>query len=791
MIANSLLIKVCGVWVMMLFIVTLSGCGGGGGGSSSPNEIAQTPPKLEPCKGIKISTGECLSQQEFKQRRDKIADRHLANREYQNQWGLQRIKAHRAHAALEIKHGKGVKPGSGVTIGIIDTGVNLNHYEFRGANIERRPPPIPGYDSSGYTPDRERLDRHGTAVTSIIAAQANGTDFIGVAPGAAVKMFPISPGSFDPDRLYAPASMNALASRDGGDAQILNTVFAEGIDILNLSIGRQGLIENYSEQELRGSLPQTIAALAQAGKKNKTVLVWAAGNDHGSLCAAGSPNCRYGYYASRNEHRYGINASSPFVWGAGLAARLDELAGHSIAVVATDKNGTIADFSNRCGIAKDICIAAPGVNVSIATGRDEVGTGDGTSAAAPMVSGGLALMKHFFRDQLSHTDLVTRLFDTADKDGRYRDQSIYGQGLMDLEAAVSPVGAPTVTTGNQVGDADYSLQATSMSLGHAFGDGLSHSLLGQEIVAFDSSGAPFWLDLDNFTAEQKFRGLPITQRLHNLMHHHPITQHPQTRMDVPPSIALDQHGNLFAPHRWRTGFYAQPTASPSSLFNLAEQAVTVQYQSPRGWQAMGFTTAGLPHAAPESGAIFTWQPGSLLMRFRTGWLGEHKSMLGSMTDGAFGELAADSFVTGLELGTAFKGWQLAADAEIGFITAQSRGGIISGLSDVVTSAVSLRANRHLTKEDEVVLSISQPPRIEQGQAAFVLPVGRTKDGRVLHERFSADLAPSGRQIDVAARWYRQGVFGGEWRTEMTISHHPGHTREHPDISLLAGWKVTF
>ena len=57
-----------------------------------------------------------------------------------------------------------------------------------------------------------------------------------------------------------------------------------------------------------------------------------------------------------------------------------------------------------------------------------------------MVAGGLAIMKQLFRGQLSNTDLVSRLFATANKTGIYADRTIYGQGLMDLDAATNPWG---------------------------------------------------------------------------------------------------------------------------------------------------------------------------------------------------------------------------------------------------------------------------------------------------------------------------------------------------------------
>lgn len=63
----------------------------------------------------------------------------------------------------------------------------------------------------------------------------------------------------------------------------------------------------------------------------------------------------------------------------------------------------------------------------------------GTSFAAPMVTGGLAVMKHGFRGQLSNTDLLAPLPETADRSGRYADAKTYGRGLMDLAAATSPM----------------------------------------------------------------------------------------------------------------------------------------------------------------------------------------------------------------------------------------------------------------------------------------------------------------------------------------------------------------
>ncbi|MDA8735726.1 hypothetical protein N9M56_06765, partial [Porticoccaceae bacterium] len=84
-----------------------------------------------------------------------------------------------------------------------------------------------------------------------------------------------------------------------------------------------------------------------------------------------------------------------------------------------------------------------------------------------MVSGSLALLKQLF-PSVGNYELVNRLLVTANKSGIYADSSIYGQGLLDLNAATRPVGnlgspasnhldagliAPNINSINIVGDA--------------------------------------------------------------------------------------------------------------------------------------------------------------------------------------------------------------------------------------------------------------------------------------------------------------------------------------------------
>ena len=555
------------------FAIVLAGC---------------SPPTTQPPSScLETADHGCISGAEFESRRDAIAREHLADPEYQEQKALERVNAHQAHASLEVVHGSGTKPGEGVTIGIIDSGVDLNHPELAGAQLEE-------FLLQGV-PDEIRNDprdfSHGTAVTSVIAAQPNDKGFIGLAWGADFKVFAAPLSGPDPNSYpggYDPRTYDWSAA--------YRTVLASGVAIVNASyyaVGR--FVENYTAAQTRAVLPQ-LKVVAQEGVAEPTIFVWAAGNDHGDPC---SPQSDENCVADPGDPSKGhYDATSPNVLG-GAVALLEELQGHNVVVAALAEDGSIADYSNRCGVAADWCIAAPGSGI-IGAYFGPLGTGvarglGGTSYATPLVTGGLALMKQLFRNQLSHRELVTRLFWTADKGGLYTDSATYGQGALDLGAAVSPVGTPRVTTGNRIDNPGQSIQTTRLRLGSALGDGFSRSAAGLELAAFDELGAPFWFELPTLT------DLAST-----------------------PS-ALEQLRELMAPPVTNSLLDLAGATTLARVASGLELSFTDPGQRP---------TPGLGRPEPGMGALLSWQPrpfgqdrtlrvgqGQPLTAARIGWLG--------------------------------------------------------------------------------------------------------------------------------------------------------------------------
>ena len=785
--------------VMLLAAAALlSACGGGGGGSAMSDSSSDPDPGSTTggrCVGTAIFG--CLAA---------------------NQWGLGRIRAEAAWRRISQNAGRTTAPGAGQTVGVIDSGIDTGHPAFcQGSSSCSKTVTEEFFD--GATDETGATTSHGTAVASVIVGRL--LDASGVAWGADVAMFaiPLGPGGGD----YRPVSLGGLAGEDTGFEAVIDRVLAwssgtRTIDFVNLSLGLKGVVDMYSAADLRTSYGASIAAFAQSGVTDKTVFVWAAGNGHGRPCDRadfpGNPDlCES--YVEHGQTRYRVNARSVEILS-GLPVHIPELRGHAISVVAVGRDGLIASFSNRCGSAARWCLAAPGVDVRAAyfgpdPATDEAGVRgsagfSGTSAAAPMVTGALVVMKHFFRDQMSNTDLVTRMMLTARKTGIYADSAIYGQGLLDLNAATTPVGTSSLALGKTVNGPRSPATQARFDLGDAFGNALSLSFAGQDIAAFDEHGAPFWYRLGGFARAAPRASAMV--RLDAFMAPSLADRELRTgaRTAGPPLLG----GFVPAPGAsrqagMRFGYLDAPVPGlGGGHLSLAGRAMAFDADGPGGLGFAVFSTEGMRGRAPVSGALLSWQPSpdrpgdgtgapaGPTLRLEGGWMVERKTMLGSRSAGAFGRLSTGAAFVGLGGGMQVGSWRLNVSAELGMAHARAGGGMLTGVSPLYSSAFALRAERALDANSSLRVSVSQPLRVETGRARLSVPVGRTKEGEVLRRSLTAGLAPDGRQIDLAARWRKRLDTGGELRLGATWTFHPAHDAAAPsELAVLAGWRRSF
>ena len=397
--------------------VTATGGGGSGGGgptNPSPQPPDNPPPPPPPDNPSPPSPPDPDPPPDLQA----LAASYEAHSDYQAAWGLAQINAATAYARIAGRDGPGTAPGAG-RVAVIDNGIDADHWEFDGlATSETCHPSLGCGDRS-----------HGTPVASVIAARRDNTLIFDPPEAARYNFHGVAWGIDRLDMLSIPFS-----SRSGNYMGIAPEAVDNGVhglagyfsalqqpaDFVNMSFGTSGLVENYDRSTFEELYAPAIQTLAQTDKATgKTILVMAAGNAHGVSCASPEPNCVGGR----------IDATSPGIY-AGLPVFEQSLQSHMVAVAATDRNGGIASFSNRCGVAAKWCIAAPGDWMRLASYNYNEGPPPkeqrgydptrGTSFAAPFVTGGLAVLKHWFQSQLANEALLERLLPHRAGDARPR-----------------------------------------------------------------------------------------------------------------------------------------------------------------------------------------------------------------------------------------------------------------------------------------------------------------------------------------------------------------------------------
>jgi hypothetical protein len=245
---------------------------------------------------------------------------------------------------------------------------------------------------------------HGSSVASLIGAAHDGRGIMGIAPNVKVAA-------------YNPFDETATAGwEDIGLG--LNAVLRAGASVVNLSLGVPKVT---FDPEWAGVYSQ--ASLLGAGKN--ALFVHAAGND-------------------------GLAQGQNIDWTSALSLR------NLIVVGSVGPTGEISAFSNTPGTAcftvADACgqgaslmnrfLVAPGEWVLASDGAGGVTRVSGTSFAAPMVSGAVALLHNRWGWLKNHPgETADLLFLTATDLGAPGVDEIYGHGLLDIGASQSPLNA--------------------------------------------------------------------------------------------------------------------------------------------------------------------------------------------------------------------------------------------------------------------------------------------------------------------------------------------------------------
>ncbi|MBZ5586294.1 MAG: S8 family serine peptidase [Acidobacteriia bacterium] len=297
--------------------------------------------------------------------------------EYDNAWGVKTINARAVH--------NGGNRGQGVKVCVIDSGIDATHpdlYQYYAG----------GYDFVNDDDNPADDNGHGTHVAGTIAALANNTGVIGVAPQASILAYKIlgadGSGSFS----------DAIAA--------VERCAADGGKITSNSYG----------------------STADPGSLVKAAFDKAAAEGILHVAAAGNARSIFACNAVAYPARYAS----------------------VVAVGATDSSDKVASFSCR---GAEVELAAPGVNIQSTWPGGAYATASGTSMATPHVSGLAALVLGCGLVDLNNdgvvdgADVRLRMQQTALDLGTAGRDTSYGFGRIRADLAATNCGVlpPPVT----------------------------------------------------------------------------------------------------------------------------------------------------------------------------------------------------------------------------------------------------------------------------------------------------------------------------------------------------------
>jgi len=274
-------------------------------------------------------------------------------------------------------------------------------------------------------------------------------------------------------------------------------------------------------------------------------------------------------------------------------------------------SSSVTRLGNQCGQAAEFCIQADGTDLTSSvggyggtseTGNYQVDTG--TSMAAPVVSGAVALLSEAFPNH-TPAQLVDRILASANNDFftatgttsfangiTHGYNAEFGHGIVDLEKALQPIKTSSMLppsngeneiSGNQnygnINSAKrFNLANTKVNLGPAFGDSLKRALNGKRAFFYDGLNGGFAFDYGSLVDKSPGRNhikLPIDYLKNGFGFEKADTSLGFTMMSVEPSYAnSNQHGILmFAPGPQKTtGFVGQNINIQNSLSFSANNA---------------------------------------------------------------------------------------------------------------------------------------------------------------------------------------------------------------------------
>jgi subtilase-type serine protease len=782
-------------------IFLLAACGGGGGSNGSGDSGWTPPPPPNPFS----ATGNAWVTASVAGQFNPTAASALAaspefaavNATYSNYTG----HPYRLTRLAAAQTGINGYTGAGQTVAVVDDGFLQTHQEITGRIIGTYG------DVSIKTTSAGALSSHGTHVAALIAGDnaQDGTMF-GVAPDADLFLATFATN-------MAGLAAGTIAAHNAGAVVQNNSWGFLSSDLNDITLPD---VQRHAQTN-SVSLPSALAAVsgislsgwntyADALETFQTdgVIVWALSN-------------------SSTLSQPDASAALPIIY--------PELQGAWISVgngaFDLDANGRITRslrLSAACGQMATQCIFADGSTRSAAaTGNTDYRTGTGSSFAAPQVAGAVALLAQAF-PSLSPQEWTKRLLASAYGDfpgftangtvnfgngvtRRYSDQ--WGYGVLDITAALSPIGSLAIARGDTLATATRTdASQSSIAAGTGFGDGVAGLLAGRSIALFDALNADFHIDAQNFARIGTTHLSPAIPRLTGSERTDPAMTGAWGLVAGRDEITFGESGFAMGLAALDGEIYLQErlglasdTVTGASILSLAEHTTAMVGRYETGFGSLETFGFAATHTQTRDGGLtgvggaLTLEADPLSLTFGLTQISEQGAFLGMTASDAFA-LPSSTTLSAMSLGASADlsdRLTLFGGLEYGLASGGVGAGLLSEIDPASFSGfqIGMRASELFLPDDGLTVSVSQPLRVETGQMHLNVPVGRTIDGAILYDTISGSIAPSGRQLDLGLAYQFAPVPDALLRFGFVYSHDAGHVAGRKAAAIGAAFTQAF
>ena len=718
------------------------------------------------------------------------------------------------------------------------------------------------YDANNPAPHYYLIDKGsrswnmGTFLAGIIAAIKNegepGVPTSGNMHGVAYNAV-VMPVVAD---IFRPITYKAIQTTIDAGANIILQ------DVTTVSTNNSSIASYVTGKKIKSLFGENVANAYNYVTGTGTIFVVGTGSEGNNAINSGI--VAYDSSAQAYQKDATISAGVPLASdGSALSKLFLSVAAVQENTAAAEYGGyTLTTYSQPCGSTARFCLSAPGgtgdvggnlystVSTTVANQEFNWSENYGSSSAAAVVAGAAAVLKGAY-PHLSSQEIVSLLKQTATplgacagatsgidtcntetdsngiEIGKY--STLYGWGLVNLEAATKPVGALWVHNGTSAEVSPYigvySVPDTGMTTASVMSQNFLN-VLPTTFTAFDGYSRPFAVStnalLSTRTTHKEFdddfkafmHGRDITKVEANdqfSMTYAPRTSNRSSQMKtglMEMNVALDKSNFGF--------YYTEDTLnSRGNYFERALNNPFVQIQEAYGAETKynltsklsvgmnfatgknGFLGDGDKHyRAPDNRISMMATEAnyqatkSVMFKASYGVMKEQDSVLGMMGSGAFKTAGADTtFVSaGVEIKPTDK-FKLNLAYTYGWTTPNQTDGLMN-LSRLTADGFAAVAQYDLGSDNMLGLSVSSPLRVRSGKVAFDLPIGRSAtDDTIYRETFTGSMKPTARELDFSV-FYRDALTEAlTIQSELGVRLNPDHQKEaSPDYRAMFGLK---